>query len=115
MSKFKFTPEMFFKNQHADHIDIYEAASLAQAALDKHIESLPAVFVKYSRKQWWASQEPLLDDTHTAVLFNLEPIEKAECEHEELCQLSYTGKWSAVWGICKTCGVKLKATWEVVK
>lgn len=55
-------------------------------------------------------------DTHTAYLFSIQPIEKKECEHEYDC-LSFKEEkiGGPITTVCVKCGAKLKAKWEVAE
>ncbi len=105
MSKFKFLPEMFVSVQ-----DVYvrhDAATNAQAALDKHLYSCPIV-CRSAATGTFSQTRNDGNETHTAVLFNLELIEKL-CEHRLIDFVSCSGLTTE--GKCKECGAKLKATW----
>lgn len=53
-------------------------------------------------------------DTHSALLINIQPLEKPKCEHERKSWANKIPGWhhghdSEV--VCDDCGVKLKAKW----
>lgn len=111
MSKFKFTPDLFYD---LDYNNRHRASEHAQAALDKHLETLD--IVKRSAATGTFSQSNNYgDETHTAVLFNLELIEKKKCTHpaylaKKADELGYIHAFT-----CRDCGIKIKpATWKAV-
>ncbi len=121
MSKFKFTPEMFLSRDEIKyggdkHFELgARFVRSAQAALDKHLEILPKVTGYVYPGTDCFMDDVETQDTHTAVLFNLEPIVAKECEHKvRKNAVVFFSKHSETHHLGKVCGVKLKATWEVV-
>lgn len=53
-------------------------------------------------------------DTHTAMLINIQPIEKVECKHEPInyCDYLEGGTVLKSGNKCKYCGIELIATWS---
>lgn len=96
-----------------------EKVESAQAALERHMESLPKIYGTMFRNNlgsgWdigsiWDTTK-LKDHTHSAVMFNLEEIEVKKCEHQ-------SRKVRAVWpdlAECLDCGIQLKQKWVEVK
>lgn len=106
--KFIFTPNMFMGLHLRDRT---EAAARAQAALNEHLESLPGVeAVITNNGLWYASEAGALSKTHTAVLFNLEPIKTTECEHKSV---SYNPVAPGFHCVCLDCSAMLKPKWEL--
>lgn len=106
MSRFKFTPEMFSKIE-----DVYvrhDAADDAQAALDKHLDGLVTVigFDDADGHFFGTPKDSQGRDTHTAVLFNLEPIKKPKCKHEP----DYERRPGTIY--CKKCTARLAIDWK---
>lgn len=94
--KFKFQPEQFkdlarmlieLKVGSADiSLAMQIAAREAQVSLDAHIAPLPVVYCKpdpmMGLVEWSQAQRGDGTDTHRAVLYNCEEIEKVKCQHE---------------------------------
>lgn len=110
MSKFKFTSEMFFPEYHLFTSE--GAANKAQAALDKHLESLTKVYgyLDDPNKRWVSREYRIPSDTHQALLFSIEPIEKKKCSHEVIFD-------SDIGYVCVHCEKTLKPIggWEVAE
>lgn len=139
---FKFTPEdfkevcdgghRFGQSTSRDQIASY----LANDKLDEWKKSWVRVYG--ANKQWdeLREQPTSPDITHQAYLVEIEPIVKAECEHEPI-EIDMKTQWlGGVFNsklgctvmndlgkaheklfrlICNKCGKKLKATWSVVE
>lgn len=109
--KFKFTPKMFMNMVDYSFQDM---ADYAQDALDKHLESLPKVTGYVYPGTDCFMDDVETQDTHTAVLFNLEPIEKPECEH---LKVGFAHPNLGGYILCLMCNkhLKPKTGWEVIK
>lgn len=74
--KFRFKPEYFIrevKNQETEHLTASIASEIAQYLLDEYLKTLPRV---YGNRVEWLENRVLEEDTHTALLFNVEEIKK---------------------------------------
>lgn len=81
------------------------ANKIIESKLGPKVYGMPG-FVYSEKKQHSA-------DTHTAYLFDIQELPKKECKHEPSvlsCMDAY-----AYLSICRHCGVKLTAKWEVKK
>ena len=100
-SKFRFTYEMF-----KPAINTYDMADQAQKALDAHLATLPKVYGFSSANGVngaWTTSE--INATHTAILFDIQEIEKKECDHEPVY---VENKNRESWFECEYCGKSLK-------
>ncbi len=90
------------------------AAMIANAKLEKLLG--PEVFAHYDNDPAWRFYNDQPSYSHTARLFNIQPIEKKPCEHEPVFN---SDGWSKVDedGIttCRHCGIELKAEWKAVE
>lgn len=99
MSRFRFRPEMF---------DVLAfngaAAAQANAALDEHLKGLVKVYgIPLSNHCSTGFHEiKSKDDTHTALLWDLEELKPKECEHNALRQCG-DGRMN-----CNDCGKVLE-------
>jgi uncharacterized protein involved in tolerance to divalent cations len=109
MNKFRFHREDFGETSL---ITKELAANIANRLLDEHLAKCQVVYTEMDTGDTWSDNQ-CLDDTHKAVLFNIEELVKEPCKHE-------VGRWEHSFGttsgFCKHCGVKLKvATWEAAE
>lgn len=111
--KFKFKTEMFMSLRPLYRLDAMEQA---QAALDKHLESLPKISGVVNEKQEYNFVKDIhIGDTHTAVLFNLELIKK-ECNQHipKIASRQVAESNPAIASmlgcsiVCANCGIELK-------
>jgi hypothetical protein len=107
-----FTPEDFggyYENGYTSKFDAEGVAQIANAKLEKLIESWPVVYgAKYSDDRGLAFDERRLpESTHTARLAFIETIEP--CKHREIVAIK-----GAEEGQCMKCGAELKlvAEWK---
>lgn len=78
MSKFRFKPEDGFTiNPQNPHSDRYISIDRANALLEAHEKTLPSVFScpQSNDLEFWGKKQEKAD-THTALLWNIEPIER---------------------------------------
>jgi hypothetical protein len=52
---------------------------------------------------YW-NEERIKNDTHKAIVINIEPIQKEPCNH---LNTNGPNKWIQIEGVCKKCGEKL--------
>jgi len=104
--KFRFKPEDF-RNILPSHTNII--AATANHLLDEHLAKCTVVYgVLGKYLAWYRARET--EDTHKAILFNIEELVKEACNHEVI------GQPFAHVIYCKKCGIKLKpATWEAAE
>lgn len=116
MSKFEFEPEDFdvfmagIKGAKI-HLDwLRGIAERANEVLREHLDSLPVVYGRNATGHAFDSAGPASNDTHKAVLFNVEPIEK-KCMHE----ITTIFFGDSIHGLCRHCNkaIKLSGTWSV--
>lgn len=102
MSRFRFTPEMFSMGGALDNDD---AAIQANAALDEYLKGLVRVYGDKDNPDSmfvFADGYPCEDDTHTALLFNVEELKTKKCLHSSL-RTRHDGKLD-----CAECGKVLE-------
>ncbi len=98
------------------HITINEAAEIAQAKLNKLLESAVVVFSSKG-DPWYRydDEKPEESDTHQALLIQVEPLVKEECKHIPYPggvprqKLNEPGYWYTT---CVACGIELEAHWK---
>jgi hypothetical protein len=107
--KFKFTKEMF----HNGDLHVHECA---QKALDAYLETCPRVYGYQPSEGQWV-MDTFNDDkpAHTAILFDIQPIEKKKCENHIPKILSERPGHNVISNECVNCGAKLKAYWKEVE
>lgn len=89
---------------------IKKITRIANAKLRAHVESLPAVRGVIEHTEYRFDNcvdENRTPATHTARLWDVQPIKKSCAEHEPI-----NGPLENDWH-CARCGKKLKAKWEV--
>lgn len=86
----------------------------AEEANKRLAEMLKDAVVVYSAKgnlnPIWMDQRHL-DDTHKALLIDVQPIFKETCRHENLSQPVWSTTWRSYIAKCE-CGVELVAEWK---
>lgn len=97
----KFKPEDF-KWLHTHSFKLSDVSDQANSLLQAHIATLPKVYGQNIGGAVW-TMPPHDSNTHTALLWDIEEIEKKECKHLP---------WDFEHPVCIHCGVKLKAKWE---
>ncbi len=120
---------MKFKREHFSNLEFRvsgwqdvprAAADYANAVLEAHLATLPVVYCKHGDRfhlntTFMKVVDTKEEATHEALLWDVKPIEKKECEHV-FPDFSITSndacEYISVSGRCKHCGVKLKATWS---
>ena len=107
MSKFRFKPEHF----PSSGILGEAIAREANAALDAYLKHCKKVFSRTEGPgtgfYGWA-EDPADSDTHTALLFDLSPIEP--CTHDNVGFAESKG--THLEARCNDCGTRVKAKWE---
>lgn len=113
-----FKPEDFADYQFSTVI-AHDAAAMANAKLEKLIESWPVVYInKYEASKGWHFDKNQ-HDTHRARLAFIESIK--ECEHRVAMERMGNGRWTIHTHPdgtirCGKCGVEVKdVKWEAVK
>lgn len=111
--KWKFDLSDFYDLDVGDCIHV-----VANAKLDEWRRSATVVYGRNFDKDDWEYSTSRCSlkggDTHRALLIDIEPIEKKECEHDPIWINKIPG-WNHApdsGAECRHCGVKLKATWE---
>lgn len=113
MTPFKFTPEDF--DALGSLYCANDSSKLANARLDSWLKDATRVYAYMGPASrpggmWIVEGVQDADSTHTALLINIEPIEKPRCsQHEEPTELH-----SSVTGPCPKCGKLLKQTWNEI-
>lgn len=120
----------FFKESDFWEYETYGNLSVARAVqasnnkLRAHVEGLPLVRLhngtmnKDKDKNWETISNPIGYPmaTHTARLWDIQPIEKKACEHNFRSTVVDDNDYSKVlYYLCNSCGKKLKAKWEVAE
>lgn len=111
-----FKPEMFRPNRF-DSVDSF--VNQANEILNQWLkENGVRVSGRRFEGVWEMNQmmfdQPKPNDTHKALLINIEPIK--ECEHEprlDFRSYEYDPNESPIITNCKKCKVQMKAKWEV--
>jgi hypothetical protein len=115
--KFKFL-HTDFEGRHDNcwlsKIESEAAAKLANSVLDKYrAEHGVVVYGRNATGHAFDSAGPAYNDTHRALLIDIEPIEVKPCEHEPHINIfNHEDGITAISDSCKHCGIKLKAKWE---
>ena len=103
-----FTQEMFRTcSMTADNV-----AYLADKILAEYLEKNAVKVYKNDKDNfalWDNDMNP--DDTHTALLIEIQPIVKEPCKHDPVLVTLLREQYHE----CRDCGVKLKAEWTEIK
>lgn len=101
------------------YISLANVLTIANAKLER---LLGPVVRCYAHKLWYDTTEQTTSDTdtHTARLFNVQPLAKVACEHEPKAfwfgsgpkQFSTNARGDIM---CGKCGVELRPTWQSVE
>lgn len=111
---FKFKPEHFpyipaCRAINGNYlVEVVHVVDQANAALEAHLQTCERVYgagVSPMLYSLW-NMNKQSEATHTALLFNVEPLPSKPCKHLVVVASS------AFTGECNVCGVKLKAAWE---
>ncbi len=132
-TKLEFKPEMFEApikvtsvsgcyEWQLQRAETYALARLCQARFDAWLSeqvrvSGMIVDGAFKTKGYAFTGNQRDDHTHTALLVCIEEIQRKPCEHEpriEHPMEKISGHKSVHEGLCRFCGIKLKATWEAV-
>lgn len=118
---FTFKPEDFVGNDDVTAM-LEKFVKRANAKLQEHLSTLPVVYGIFTKRVLDMAAAiatmPEDGDTHRAILFNVEPIEKMPCEHEPQInndpgRFGVSIPYNVGQPLCRHCGAKLKARWEV--
>jgi hypothetical protein len=120
VTKFRFKPEDFHGGMKYESVSPHYSAFRANELLDKAIAKCPVIYGTPAIAAWGRLDST---DTHKAVLFNIEEIEKKPCEHEPsytLSGITQAGNSSILTNVaakivCSKCGITLKARWEAAE
>ena len=90
------------------------AANITNEKFKRWLNLWPVVYcVKDPNNNWMANGDKGFDDTHIALLANIEEILKTECKHDPY--LLHDSHDSLGTVLCKYCGIKLQAHWSELK
>lgn len=117
--KFRFVPEDFFGVElcKTTAAVMHFVCNKSNAKLESHLATCPVVFgYKNQREGWTMTEDSLASiDTHRAILFDLESLEKTVCDHNP-CLLHDKANDDKVFKdrewVCDKCRTKLKVTWK---
>lgn len=110
---FRFTARMF-GGPLSLHSLPDEAAEMANAKLDAHLATLPRAYLNKERATglWLGGEHPSKIDTHTALLWGIEPVPVRQCAHTVVI-VTTDGSYAPLTGECRNCGARLKVkSWE---
>lgn len=111
--KLEFKPEDFKEQSFAGTTTIIQAAYDANKRLAEMLSSATVVYNNEKSPKYNWSPTLIHDDTHKALLINIEPIVKEPCKHEDFMEYprGVVGVWPK-YGKCNECGVELVAEWK---
>ena len=106
-----FTPDKLYTS--------YEAEKILAEYLDKNAVKVYGYrddIYNYLRMHQYGDPEngPAPHDTHTALLIDIQPIEKEKCEHEPVIS-NFGYKRNSNGDVLCRCGAKLKPDWKEIK
>lgn len=105
---------MDFENICTSEISMELSAKYANEALDKHLATLSKIYYveDLTRIGFHACRYRDQDDTHTALLFDVEEIRPTACEHVITVHLGTESH--GTWYECRKCDKKLRASFEAI-
>lgn len=85
----------------------------AQSIFESWLKENSKVVYGWDHSSYWRPVKTECDKpTHTALIVNIQEVEKKECEHDSRGHTVIDGGFL---GTCVHCGTKLKASWSVVE
>ena len=90
-----------------------DLAKIANAKLNALLSTGVRVWGLEEKKVWYVGESDA-NDTHTALLINIQPIEKPECREHELGATHFDADTKIYRYECKHCGTELEkiVTWK---
>lgn len=118
MNKLIFKPEDFnFLRIRMNDSYEHEAARRANEALERMLSECTVVYAGAAKDRAWFDYRTEKEDTHKAIIVNIEEIKPKVCEHEPkfIEGTGFGAKIVLYANECAKCGKKLEATWEEVE
>ena len=102
-----------FDNKPFEPLKPEVAAALANLKYEALLSTGVRVWGLEEKKVWYVGESDA-NDTHTALLINIQPIEKPECREHELGATHFDADTKIYRYECKHCGTELEkiVTWK---
>lgn len=122
--KLKFEPSDFTDQDIPCFSTPRKAADMANAKLDAWLAQAAVVYNHHTNNAWLASASGSTDEnvmkfshTHRALLINIEPIEKKECEHEKVAIVTESVMFKGTKPVykCINCQEYVKPVWTITE